>query len=112
MTANLLLMSNTAPLEGFIKGNSDMTRSTFSDEIQLLGTGRARRHGLMEAQNPDQQSYKCCQGDQPIYGLAVPRFSRRCWLLRIRMPVNRFHRSGNNSHSNSCCRRSHLNVFR
>lgn len=66
MTANLLLMSDTDPLQGFINGNSDMTRCTFSDEIQLIGSGLSRRHGLMEAENPDQQSDKCCQGDQPI----------------------------------------------
>jgi hypothetical protein len=75
---NTELMSTTDPLESFINGNFDVTRCTFSDEIQLIGTDRSRPHGLTEAKSPDQQRYECCQGDQPIYGFAAPRLSRRC----------------------------------
>ena len=61
LTANLLLMSNTERLDGFTNGNFDMTRCTFSGEIQFIGMGRSRLHGLREAENPDKQKYQCCQ---------------------------------------------------
>jgi hypothetical protein len=54
-------MSNTERLDGFTNGNFDMTRCTFSGEIQLIGTGRSRRHGRKEAENPDKQRYERCQ---------------------------------------------------
>ena len=50
-------MSNTERLDGFTNGNFDMTRCTFSGEIQLIATGRSRRHGLMEAESPYKQRY-------------------------------------------------------
>jgi hypothetical protein len=61
LTAKLLLMSDTELLDDFTNGNFDMTRCTFSGEIQLIGTGRSRRRGLHEVENPDKHRYDRCQ---------------------------------------------------
>jgi hypothetical protein len=61
LTASLILMSNTARLDGLTKGNFALTRYTSSGETQLIGTDRLQRRRLHEAENPDKQRYECCQ---------------------------------------------------
>jgi hypothetical protein len=59
-------MSNAECLEGLTEGNLGLIRFTSIGETHLIDTGRSRRCGFHEAENPEKQRDECCQNDQPI----------------------------------------------
>ena len=55
-----LLMSNTEHLDSLIKGDSALVWYTFGGRTHLIEIRCARRTGLGQKEDADNQGYKCC----------------------------------------------------